>query len=95
MERCDGARGLVPGGASSPQTITTNYQAHLPSLHASFGAGELLRVVPGVSDNVQVVARPDGGVDAFLSLAAMPDVPPDWIRRAQSASFRAELLECG
>ena len=56
--------------AIAPHVIVVNYQAHLPAFEASFGAGECLRVVPGVGDDVQIVPGPHGGIDAYLNLGA-------------------------
>ena len=71
--------------------LTTNDQSRLPALDATFNAGHVLRVIPGIGDSVHVVAAP-GGVDAYLNLAGVAaSLAPSWVNVAQSRAFAASL----
>ena len=71
-------------------------------LDVSFGAGRPLRVLPGISDLVQVVPAAGtesddrgGAVDVLLNLPDLPTRRPDWIGVAHLDAFRELVLNGG
>jgi hypothetical protein len=88
-----GEEAAASAPAATPLSLYSNWQARLPMLDVSFGAGPALRVVPGVGDTLHAVPAREGGVEVLLNLPGVPSRAPDWIERAHSAAFHAEIVD--
>lgn len=80
-------------GFMAATSIFTNFQAKLPMLGVTMGAGPPIRVVPGAGDTIHMVPAPAGAVDALINLPALASRRSDWIAHAESVEFKAEVLD--